>query len=994
MSTAQPGAALRALGALVSAEAARGLSDAQLLERFAAGREEAAFAALLERHGRLVWGVCRHLLRHEQDAEDAFQATFLVLVRRAASVRNRESVGSFLYGVARRVAAKAHRSARKRRDRERRAAARPPASVPADLAWRELQAILDEEVGRLPQKYRAPFVLCCLEGKPREEAARELGCAGGTLSSRVARARRLLQQRLARRGVSLSAALCAGALWGATAAAAVPAALGPRTLAAIVGGSVPAPALALAEAVMKTVWLSRRMVAVLFLGLGLLAAGAGLWGSAPPATVALAPAPAGGKAPGRADPDTAGADLTGVVTDEEGRPVAGARVWLREGDARDRLRSAATDPRGEFQFRGVPAGYLTLAAGAKGRSFAALQYSLQPGQEAARVTLVLAPPEELRLEVKGEDGRPVPGALLSSLSWKAARSDWCWLPPAVFRDAGLAEPVADREGRLTVPALPRGVVCRGQVAHPDFARLSFEGVRPGDRPATLRMEKGWPLTVEAVGPDGKPARGATVTLTGFPDTINLYDEPVGPDGKLTVRLGDARDVQIHVHHPELISPQWYTFREWGPGSETLRAELRRRAKVHGRVVDEKTGKPVAGVSVGLNAAGVRQIITVVPSDDKGRYEIEGPEGGATVQVLSGKGYWAEQNRSVAVTLAPGEPVRADDLVVRKLPAARGTVVLPDGRPAARALLVNLASFGRDTALADEAGKFELPQERHEPFLVVSASAVAERLSGAAGALFEDLEAGKELHVQLQPESELRGTVVGPDGKPRPGVKVSLRIETRHANWSNYTFDGECRTDARGRYRFPGLNRAFRYQATLATRLDDRTASSSPWIAPAEKTVELNPLLAPEGTGTGADREAPAAPELHCQGWLNTPPLDLGALRGKVVLLDFWATWCGPCVAELPQVQKAHEVFAGKGLVVVGIHHNSVPIDRVKEFARKKGLTFAIGLDDARGGTCGAYAVHAFPTKVLIGRDGKVLSSGLHGDLLGAVRRAVLYGGDD
>src|SRR5262249_22314422 len=192
---------------------ARGLSDAQLLERCAAGHEESAFAALLARHGRLVWGVCRHLLVGDQDAEDAFQATFLVLARRAGSIRKPDAVASWLYGVAHRVAWKARKMARIRRKHERKASVPPTQQLPDELAMRELQAILAEEVARLPEKYRAAFILCCLEGKTRQEVSGTFGCSEGTISSRIARARRLLAAALGRRGVMLSGALCAQVLW-------------------------------------------------------------------------------------------------------------------------------------------------------------------------------------------------------------------------------------------------------------------------------------------------------------------------------------------------------------------------------------------------------------------------------------------------------------------------------------------------------------------------------------------------------------------------------------------------------------------------------------------------------------------------------------------------------------------------------------------------------------------------------------------------------------
>src|SRR5262245_58621863 len=203
---------LRHLCTLAVTDAARELSDGQLLARFAAGEDGTAFAALLWRHGQLVWSVCRNLLRHQQDCEDAFQATFLVLARRAASIRKPEALPSWLHGVAYRAALKARRSAARRRAHERQAHPPSQATSVSESAWRGLQAALDEEVQGLPDRLRVPFVLCHLQGHGASDVAAELGWKVSTVHSRLSQARQELLRRLARRGVSLSAALCAATL--------------------------------------------------------------------------------------------------------------------------------------------------------------------------------------------------------------------------------------------------------------------------------------------------------------------------------------------------------------------------------------------------------------------------------------------------------------------------------------------------------------------------------------------------------------------------------------------------------------------------------------------------------------------------------------------------------------------------------------------------------------------------------------------------------------
>jgi RNA polymerase sigma factor (sigma-70 family) len=244
-----------------------GLSDGQLLGCFLERRDEAAFEALVRRHAPMVLGVCRRVVGNVHDAEDAFQATFLVLVRRAASVRPREAVGSWLYGVAYRTALGARARLVRRQAKERQVEEMPQPEVEPAEPPRELLALLDRELNRLPEHYRVPVVLCDLEGRPRREVARRLGLPEGTLSSRLAKARKLLARRLKRHGPTLAGEALAAALTQEAASACVPNVLIVSTTRAALlvaadkaAGAVPAQVAALAKGVVKAMLLNKLKV--------------------------------------------------------------------------------------------------------------------------------------------------------------------------------------------------------------------------------------------------------------------------------------------------------------------------------------------------------------------------------------------------------------------------------------------------------------------------------------------------------------------------------------------------------------------------------------------------------------------------------------------------------------------------------------------------------------------------------------------------------------
>jgi RNA polymerase sigma-70 factor (ECF subfamily) len=276
---------LRFLRALQPAEGAADAPDAYLLERFAIHRDEAAFAALLRRHGPMVLGVCARTLGDTPDAEDALQATFLVLARRAGSVGRPELLGNWLHGVACRVARKARAAAATRRRHEGRVRGGTGADPAEEVAWRDLRPVLDEELSRLPAKYRLPLVLCHLEGQTHEEVARRLGCPRETVTTRLVRARERLRRRLVRRGLTLSAGAGAALLTGDALTAAVPAALAETTVRSAAGfatgsgaaaGRVSAQVVALTEGVLQTMWLTKvKITAALVLAVAALAWGVG-----------------------------------------------------------------------------------------------------------------------------------------------------------------------------------------------------------------------------------------------------------------------------------------------------------------------------------------------------------------------------------------------------------------------------------------------------------------------------------------------------------------------------------------------------------------------------------------------------------------------------------------------------------------------------------------------------------------------------------------------
>jgi RNA polymerase sigma factor (sigma-70 family) len=351
-----------------------GMSDAQLLARFSETRDsrrDSAFGELITRHGPMVMGVCRQVLRRPHDADDAFQATFLVLVRKARSIQVRESLGPWLYSVAYRTALRARSTALRYRQGDWEPQANGP--TPEEHACQlDLRPLVQEELGRLPEKYRAPIVLCHLEGKSHEEAARMLRWPIGTVSGRLSRGRDLLRSRLERRGVAVPSVLLS-ANWLAGTSNSVPSALLESTLGAVLRLGAPAaassPVLTLMQGVLNAMLIHKlKVAAMVMIVAGCITGGAGVWGYR-----------AGGS-PAAPAQDTAPADEQ-KPADESAKPVATRPddATVSPAQANESGGSPSSDLRNGMQRKdglpggrmgGGPAGFMGAAGGGPGGIFA------------------------------------------------------------------------------------------------------------------------------------------------------------------------------------------------------------------------------------------------------------------------------------------------------------------------------------------------------------------------------------------------------------------------------------------------------------------------------------------------------------------------------------------------------------------------------------------------------------------------------------------------
>jgi RNA polymerase sigma factor (sigma-70 family) len=614
MASGQLGAVVQHIHRFAGTAAPEQLKDGQLLERFLGAGEESAFAALVRRHGPMVLGVCRRVLRDRHAAEDAFQATFLVLLRRARFLDRRGSVAGWLYTVAYHVALRARADTARRHRRER---VLPQPSAAADVAapaWTDLQPILDEELQRLPETYRAAVLLCYLEGKTHAEAAQLLGWPVGTVKGRLSRARDLLRARLSRRGITLAGGLLATALPGAATAAVSGTLLHvtlritlPRTAgAAAAGGPSSASAVALAEGALRSMFTTKlNTMAALLLVLGLIAFGVGASShpaqaqrqdqgqlkKAPAAGGAMPKGPAlkfplkGGKALNK-DDELA---LAGRVLGPDGQALAGADVAIlawrpkRAGETPRVLAQARTDREGKFALkarRPSPEPYAAVGvASAPGCGLA-----WHPTLPDAKAEIRLQPEEVVRGRLIDLQGQPAAGVKLEVTRLGSGRGSgagrYLLLSDGLDYDD-------DPEDYLTPTDFFLGVT------------LSQNAAGGGDRMAdiTLKVSRdGWQ---QGTTPAGLALPEPPAGLPGWPAAVTTDAQ-----GRFVVRgipRGQAvglrvRDPRFALQVVDIPAP------EKGKNAEVTRVLSPVRV-LEGTVTDAATGKPLPRARVKVYGPG-------------------------------------------------------------------------------------------------------------------------------------------------------------------------------------------------------------------------------------------------------------------------------------------------------------------------------------------------------------------------------------------------------
>lgn len=865
-------------------------NDRHLLDRFTTLGDQTAFATLVRRHSRLVLAACRKVLNDSADVEDAFQATFLVLAKKAHTIRWRDNVGGWLYGVAHRVAVHARADRQRRKLREETAGLqRPEAVLPSDMTWPEAVGVLHEELDRLPDKFRLPLLLCYLDGLSRDEAAQKLGWSVGSVKGNLERGRKRLHARLTRRGITLSAGLL-GAV-AAPAQAVVPLKLvdSAVSLANTPASAAPASVAALAQGVLRVMKLQQIKSAITYTVLtGVLTLGVGVSTLAafgdrparpdekdqPPANVAKADTPTPGMLA-----------VKGRVLDPTGKPVAGAKLYLPvalpmiplpffQKEAAPQLQ-ATTGPDGRFEFtvarpRGDMDFYRQLVAVADG--FAAdWAEPLKPDAK-GDLTFKLVPDD---VPVKGRlvdlEGRPVSGVTVRVKSIETTKDED--VTPVLKQLSSYASMALNQMNKRLL--VPRAAGLPAEVKTDKDGRFEFRGIGRG-RLAVLQIEGD---VIEQV-------------------TIRSYTKP-DFDPK-SVLPPDNRPQPGFVHpepRPTVYGPEFVHV-------------ARPTQVIAGTVRDKMTGKPIAGVTVNSSVQqGWWENAVYATTDADGRYRIVGLPKTARRQVMFFPGedspylpasYAVPDDEGLQAITLDGELTRGviitgritDKITGKPVAAGLHYNPLKGNKFYATTVGTDKHHFGSQGFSTDANGRFRLvvlpgpglitaqsnsrsesggrytiakldPADKPWAYLqqaeslgeaFIAADGHIEPLFNQSGYKVIDPAAGTEsvtVDMKFDPGWSISGTIIGPNGEPVAGCTITGLMAA---------FDPrKTLTDAN----FTAVALDLERPRTVAAMSADRKLAAAIKVSGAEKTPPVIKLQ-PTGTVTGRLTDADGKPVANAQ----------------------------------------------------------------------------------------------------------------------------------
>jgi RNA polymerase sigma factor (sigma-70 family) len=857
------------------------VSDAELLRRYAGDKDEAAFAAVVRRHTPMVLGVCRRVLPTTQDAEDACQAVFLILARKAGAVAWRSSAAGWLYAVARKVAGNARVAARRRARREVVAAA-PDLVQPVDrMTGRELLTAIEEELDRLSPRYRDPLVLCFLQGLTRDEAAAQLGMPVATLHTRIDRGRARLAAALARRGVTLGGSLLAGVAATGTGTARVADAV----LVALRGRPTNAVA-NLARAVgLNGAGLKILVLAVVMAGASLLGIAAMSPRGGPPSDKAspakITPAPA--------TVEQKTVDVSGRVVNLDGQPVAGAAVsvWARTAKTDAPLARATTDKDGRYRLN-VPRAEGLVVATANG--FGPDWQALAPTTK--EITLRLAPDDVpiqgrfLNLEGRGvagvtvrvrrvekrADGGDLDAVVATKRKW--AHGEYVNGPDLTTLPADFIPGIkvtTDADGRFRLTGVGRervvSLVIEGKEIEPInvevFTRTwPVEGLYSGNENETV-----YGATFERIIPPGKPVvgtvreKGTGKPLAGIRVSCGRCAAQTDADGRYRIDGPRKRDQYSVTAYGVPYFDVTKSNVPDTPGFEavTVDFELERGVEIRGRVLDQVSGKPVGGTITYLAFADnphLKRFAGVGPDGtvrEDGSFSFTAPPGLGVLAVIAAEDNYRKVKPAADWKLVPGinwvpgvahafVPIDASEkdaqpasIEIQLEPAATVNVevVGPGGKPAPAYFAAGLTASARQNAswIMQRTSPTVTVRglEKGTPRMVVVLTADG-KLGKAAEVRFD---AAVPTRLQLEPLSGLTGRVVGADGRPRAGLRVRAMFSHKGgdgtrlpvqflmtgATWAA-RLEPTVKTDADGKFRLDGLMPGLTYTLVVNDEGDE------------------------------------------------------------------------------------------------------------------------------------------------------------------------------